>query len=62
MNQKDFFIDELLYQAKKFLKSNESLGEPEQTYWVDHNGNLHKVPGDMVFDPRGDTLRFKKGR
>ena len=61
MNLKDFHVEETLCQAKTFLKTNENLKEPEE-YWVDHDGNLQKVPKGMWFDARGDSLKFKKGR
>lgn len=62
MKPTKFYIEEVLHAANQFLKSNENLKEPVQEFWVDHEGNLRKVPAGMYFDAKGDSLKFKKGR
>lgn len=51
-------IDRVIKQTKLWLQQNRPPQEEE--YWVDHNGDLLKVPKGMVFDAKADTLRFKK--
>jgi hypothetical protein len=53
-------VDRFIEETKLWLQQNTPLKEPGEQFWVDHDGNLLKVPEGMWFDAKADTLKFKK--
>jgi hypothetical protein len=51
-------IDRTLKAAQKFLEENKPKQEPD--YFVDHDGNFIECPEGMIYDYKGDSLKFKK--
>jgi hypothetical protein len=51
-------VDEVIQQAKTFLKQNTPPQEEE--YFVTHKGDLVKLPEGTYYDYERDCVRFKK--
>lgn len=51
-------MDRVIKQAKLWIQQNRPPQEEE--FWVDHNGEIRKIPFGMFFDAKADMLKFKK--
>lgn len=53
-------IDRFIKETKLWLQQHTPPKERENQYWVTPDGILEKVPDGMWWDPKADTLKFKK--